>query len=48
MNWQHIFDTDNREVDDFVLNSISRPDVQEIYFSILIFSRTRGTNWSKI
>ena len=43
MNWQHIFDTDNREVNDFVLNSISRPDVQQMYFSTLIFSRTRGT-----
>lgn len=44
MNWQHVFDTDNREVDYFVLNSISRPDVHEMYFSTLIFSRTRGTN----
>ena len=48
MNWQHIFDTDNREVNDFVLNSISRPDVQQMYFSTLIFSRTRGKNSLKM
>ena len=47
MNWQHSFHTDNREVDDFVLNSISRPDVQEMYFSTLI-SRSRGPNSLKM